>query len=164
MDRTAAGTAPPRHRGRQDGSVAVELTLLSVPLVVLLLLIVTFGRLAGARLELSTVAGQAARAASVQRDQATAVAAARQLAHDALTENTNPTCSSLAVTVDLARWRPGGAVTVTLDCRVDLADLASPGLPQTRHLSTTATAPIDLYRGATAAAATPPNPPPGSAT
>ncbi|MCI0686519.1 MAG: pilus assembly protein [Sporichthyaceae bacterium] len=132
---------------RQAGSVAVELTLLSVPLVVLLLLIASFGRLSGARLELATVAGQAARAASVQRDPATATAAARRTAHDALTDPTAPTCDTLSVTVDITRWRPGGAVTVTLGCRVNLADLAPPGTPQSRLLTARAIAPIDLYRG-----------------
>jgi hypothetical protein len=135
---------------RQAGSAALELTLLAVPLVALLLLIAVFGRLSAARLELASVAGQAARAASVHHDPAAATAAAQQLARDALTTGTKPTCRRLSIAVDLSRWYPGGSVTVTLSCRVDLADLAPPGTPRSRTLSAAATAPIDVYRGVAA--------------
>jgi Flp pilus assembly protein TadG len=144
---TPAITSNTGRADRQAGSAALELTLLAMPLVVLLLLIAVFGRLSAARLELATVAGQAARAASVHHDQAAATVAAQQLARDALATGTKPTCRTLTVLVDLSRWYPGGTVTVTVSCRVDLADLAPPGTPRSRTLTATATAPIDVYRG-----------------
>jgi Flp pilus assembly protein TadG len=61
-------TLPVRLRRDETGGVTAELVLLTPLLILLLLLVVAFGRLAGARIEVDGAAAQAARAASIARD------------------------------------------------------------------------------------------------
>ncbi len=41
---------------------------------------------------------------------------------------------------------PGGYVTVTVACHVELSDIALPGMPGSTTVEASATAPIDPYR------------------
>ena len=128
----------------QRGSATVELTLVTPLLVLLLVLIgVLVHRGVTARLELDTAAHQAARTAALARTLPAATTAARAAAHDALT-TTEPACSAVDVTVDTSRWRPGGAVAVTVSCALDLTALG--GLPGHLDLTATATEPLDTFR------------------
>ena len=54
---------------------------------------------------------------------------------------------SVDVRVDTGGLRPGGAVTVTVSCRVRLADLVLLGVPGSRVVESTATSPVDQWRG-----------------
>lgn len=149
-------TAGLRRRGRklgklgQDeaGGVTVELVLLTPLLIVLLLFVVALGRLAGARLNVDGAAAQAARAASIARDPATAAALAKQTATAALGSD-HVTCAHLAVATDTAGFSPGGQVSVTVTCTVDLADLTGLRLPTSETVTSTAHSVIDTYRTAT---------------
>jgi hypothetical protein len=54
-------------------------------------------------------------------------------------------CESFRVTTSADGLAPGGTITVTVACSVDLTDALLPGL-STTWLSTTAVEPIDAWR------------------
>lgn len=137
-----------RMGDREAGSVATELVLLTPLLLLMLLFVVALGRTVSARLEVDGAAAQAARAASIARDPATATAMAQQAATTALGSD-GVTCGNLTVTTDTADFAPGGQVQVTVTCHVDLADLVGLRLPASQSISSTATSVIDAYRAAT---------------
>jgi Flp pilus assembly protein TadG len=133
---------------REAGSVATELVLLTPLLLLMLLFVVALGRTVSARMEVDGAAAQAARAASIARDPATASAMAQQAATTALGSD-GVTCGNLTVSTDTADFAPGGQVQVTVTCHVDLADLVGLRLPASQSISSTATSVIDVYRAAT---------------
>jgi Flp pilus assembly protein TadG len=139
-----------RGRGRRDesGSVTAELVLLTPLLILLLLFVVALGRLAGARLDVDGAAAQAARAASIARDPATATAMAQQTAAAALGSD-DVSCAQLHVSTDTTQFTPGGSVAVTVTCSVSLSDLSGLRLPVSESLSSRFVAVIDQYRNAT---------------
>jgi Flp pilus assembly protein TadG len=134
-----------RLRSDESGSVALELVLLTPLLLLMLLFVVALGRMVSARMEVDGAAAQAARAASIARDPATAVAMAQQTATTALGSD-HVTCGHLSVTTDTADFTPGGQVAVTVTCTVDLADLVGLRLPASETLSSTSTSVLDTYR------------------
>ena len=132
---------------REEGSVATELVLLTPLLLLMLLFVVALGRTVSARLDVDGAAAQAARAASIARDPATATAMAQQTATTALGSD-NVTCGHLTVNTDTADFTPGGQVQVTVTCTVDLADLVGLRLPASQTVTSTSTSVIDVYRSA----------------
>ena len=143
------GTVSNRARRvrNESGSVTAELVLVTALLLLLLLFVVALGRLASARLDVDGAASEAARAASIARDPATATAMAQQTATAALSSD-GVTCSSLHVVTDTASFSPGGEVAVTVTCTVGLADLAGLRLPSSTSLSSRSVAVVDTYRAA----------------
>lgn len=139
---------PARAWWRADcGSAAVELTLVTPLLILLLVLVgVLLHRGITARLELDTAAHQAARAAALARTIPAADQAARAAAQAALT-TTAPGCTAVEIAVDTGRWRPGGVVAVTVSCALDLTAAVGAGLPGHDTLTATATEPLDSFRG-----------------
>jgi Flp pilus assembly protein TadG len=129
----------------ESGAVATELVLLTPLLIVMLLFVVALGRLAGARLDVDGAAAQAARAASIARDPATASAMAQQTATAALGSD-GVTCANLSVNTDTSQFEPGGSVAVTVTCTVGLSDLTGLRLPASESVSSTASSVIDTYR------------------
>lgn len=143
-----AGTR--RGRGGERGSVTLELAVLAPILLTFLCLIVAGGRVALAGGSVQSAAADAARQASLARTpagaQAAAVASARAtLAAEGLA------CSSLSVSVDTAGFAaPLGQpvqIRAHVACVVTLADLLVPGMPGRHRMETTATSPLDPYRG-----------------
>ena len=138
-----------RQRGDgESGAVATELVLLTPLLIVMLLFVVALGRLAGARLDVDGAAAQAARAASIARDPATASAMAQQTATAALGSD-GVTCANLSVNTDTSQFEPGGLVAVTVTCTVGLSDLTGLRLPASESVTSTASSVIDSYRAGT---------------
>jgi Flp pilus assembly protein TadG len=131
----------------ESGAVATELVLLTPLLIVMLLFVVALGRLAGARLDVDGAAAQAARAASIARDPATASALAQQTVTAALGSD-GVTCANLSVNTDTSQFEPGGSVAVTVTCTVDLDNLTGLRLPASESISSQATSVIDTYRPA----------------
>lgn len=131
----------------ETGSVTAELVLLTPLFILLLLFVVALGRLAGARLDVDGAASQAARAASIARDPASAAAIAQQTAHAALGTD-DVTCAHLSVITDTAQFAPGGSVAVTVTCGVSLSDLSGLRLPVSESVSSHFVAVIDRYRSA----------------
>jgi Flp pilus assembly protein TadG len=136
--------ASPGHG--DQGSAAVEMVLLTPLLMLFLFLIVAAGRLVQARLEVDSAAQQAARAASLARDPASAAADATATAQAALASQ-HITCDPMSVSPDLGDFTPGGQVTVQVSCTVSLAGLALLHVGGAETLSSTFTSPIDVYRG-----------------
>ncbi len=134
----------------EKGSVAAEVAIAIPVLVAVLLLVgVLIARGVDARLRLDDAAHQAARAASLTRNPAAATLAAQQAATAALA-HAGVDCADPSVAVDTSDFAPGGVVTVTVSCRLDLsyaAALLATG--DQRTLTATASSPIDTYRAVT---------------
>jgi Flp pilus assembly protein TadG len=127
------------------GSSTTEMALTTPLLVAILLFVVLCGRLVSAQMDLDAAASSAARAASLARTEPTA--RADRTARDILTTR-RVTCQQVDVTVT-GNLRPGGAVTVRVSCTVPMSDLTLLGVPGSRALESTATSPIDRWRGST---------------
>lgn len=130
----------------EQGSAAVELTLLTPLLIVVLLFIVLAARLADARSRLDDAAHEAARAASLARSIGQATTAAQATAQTALA-SAGIVCRDLSVKTDTAGLRPGGTVTVTVSCTAGLGDLTVPGFPGSMALQSRFSSVVDVYRG-----------------
>jgi Flp pilus assembly protein TadG len=128
------------------GSSTAEVTLLTPLLVAVLLFVVLCGRLVAVQLDVDAAASGAARTGSIARTESAARAQAERTARDTLAGR-GLACSDAVVSVSTGGLRPGGAVTVTVSCRVPLADLILLGVPGSRVVSATATSPIDQWRG-----------------
>lgn len=134
-------------RDDQRGNAPLlEMVLVTPVLVGILLLVVGLGRMADTRQQVESIASDAARAASLERDVTQSAAAARTAAYASL-DRSDIVCAALEVDADLTRYAPGGNVTVTVSCTADLGDLTSTGLPGSHVFSATSTVPIETYRG-----------------
>jgi Flp pilus assembly protein TadG len=151
-------TGPCRRRHllgavRDRGSTVLELSIVTPGLILLLGFMVVVGRVAIANNSVTTIAGNAARAASLARDARAATAAGTATARSDLIGQALHCEGGGQVSVDAAGFAsastgtPGQVVEVTVTCVVSFADLAIPGLPGTRSLSDRAVSPIDPNRG-----------------
>lgn len=134
--------------GRERGSMALEMAIVAPALVALLLMMIGLGRVTLARGAIDAAARDAARQASIARDPATARSAALTSARAALARE-GLACSP-SVEVDTTGFSvPVGksaAVVARVSCEVDLADVAIPGFPGAKRLTSSFTSPIDPYR------------------
>jgi Flp pilus assembly protein TadG len=124
--------------------MTVELVLLTPLLFALLAFGVGLGRAADARGRLTGAVRDAARAASL----ATSADAAAQAARDTALANLTGAgleCRQPRVSTDTHRFVPGGQVSVTIACTLDLSQLVISGLPGRTALHATATVPLDTY-------------------
>jgi Flp pilus assembly protein TadG len=124
--------------------MTVELVLLTPLLFAMLAFLVGLGRTADARGRLVGAVRDAARAASLT----TTPAAAAQTAQDtALADLTGAglECRQPQVSTDTGRFAPGGQVSVTIRCTLDLSALIVSGLPGRTSLVANATVPLDTY-------------------
>jgi hypothetical protein len=126
---------------------------IATPVMLLIIsLMVLAGRVAVAGNTVTTVAGNAARDASLARTAVAAAAAATSSARAALAAQSINCQGGGNVSVDVAgfgpaaRGVPGQVVAVSIDCVVAIADLGLPGAPGTRTLSDRAVSPIDPNR------------------
>ena len=140
-----SGTSTRHSRlGGDDGSYTVELVLWTPVLALLIVVIVAVGRIVAAGSDTTEAARDAARAASLQTSMPKAKQAAQQAARASFGEQ-GDTCQKLSVKVT-GSVAPGGLVTVAVSCTTSLSDLAIPGAPGHRTLSSTSTAPIETTR------------------
>jgi Flp pilus assembly protein TadG len=130
----------------ERGSAAVEMVLVTPVLVCLLLLVVVGGRLATARNDVDYATRAGARAASIARSASAADSNARSMIQSSLNDQ-HFDCATLGVDVDTSQFQPGGQVTVTVDCEVDLSTASLLDVPMTRSVMSTFTEPIDTYVG-----------------
>lgn len=134
------------HRARDErGDAAVELTLLAPVLLVILLFVVGLGRMAHANQQVESVAADAARAASLERNTAASSDVAKQAAQRSL-DQAGLSCQNMDVDVDVSQYKPGGTVEVTVTCTADMGDVAMAGFPGQRKFSATSVVPIEYYR------------------
>ena len=134
----------------ERGSMTVELVLLTPLLFALLAFLVGLGRTTDARGRLTGAVRDAARAASLTTTPEAAADAAKDSALADL-HGAGLGCQQPSVSTDTRHFIPGGQVTVTIRCTLDLADLVVSGLPGRTELSATATVPVDTYRAGTRA-------------
>lgn len=133
----------------ERGSVAIEAAI-GVPAFALFVGLIIFGgRTASTHQALQSAAADGARSASLARDAQAARADARETAVASIA-NQKIGCSDVDVTVDTSDFtkQPGvpGSVDVTVVCRLDLSDLAVPGVPGSRVMRATMSSPIDTWR------------------
>ncbi len=140
--------------GRRDrGSTSLELAILTPVMILLLGFVVVVGRVAVANNTVTSVAGNAAREASLARSSGAAAAAASSSARTALAAQAVRCEGGGAVAVDVSGFAaagagaPGQSVVVTVDCLVSFSDLGIPGLPGSRTLTDRGVSPIDPNRG-----------------
>lgn len=137
-------------RRGDEGSVAVEAAVLGPVLVLFILVIAAFGRVAVAHQAVDAAAAQAARAASIARTPAEASGSAQDAAAATL-DDEHLECLAVDVDVDVTGFAaPVGqpaSVGAAVTCVVNLADLVGvPGLPGTIVVSGEVRSPLDTYR------------------
>ncbi|OLO25984.1 hypothetical protein PZ61_0237005 [Streptomyces sp. MNU77] len=138
------------HRLRDDrGSLSLEAVILFPVLIMVLLLVVAFGRIGSASNAVDTAARNAARAASLERTGGSASTAGSQVARSVLTEQ-GLQCTATSVSVSTGGFAaPIGepaSTTATVTCTVRLSDIGLPGLPGAKTMTSSFTSSIDSYR------------------
>jgi Flp pilus assembly protein TadG len=123
----------------------VELVLVTPLLLLVLLVVVAFGRLVDARLTVADAAHQAARAASLARTEKQARAQAQSAASAALRE-AGASCTRPSVRLATGGLTPGATVTAQVSCTAELADLTRTGMPGHVRLADTAFSVVDTFR------------------
>jgi hypothetical protein len=137
---TPTGAIITARRSGERGSAALELAIGVIGWALALAVLATAYQVQAGGDDVSDAAAQAARAAALTATAHDAAAVARATAQDRLATGT---CEhgSVRVSADVAAFRAGGTVAVTVSCRTD------PPLGPTRTLSSTGEEPIDRYRG-----------------
>ncbi len=133
----------------ERGSTSIEAAIVIPTVMIFILLMVAAGRVALAQSQVVTAAEAGARAASIERSSGQARSSAAQVAAATLRSG-GVSCSPDVSTSTGGFAVPVGqpaSVTTTVTCTVALGDLAVPGLPGSRTFTSTATSPLDTYRG-----------------
>lgn len=137
-------------QGRDEqGSASIEAAV-GIPAFVLFVGLIIFGgRTATTHQAVESAAADAARSASIARNSTAARQSAKAAAQTSLT-NQGIECLSINITVDTGQFnRPVGesaAISVLVECRLNLADLSVPGVPGSRIISATMSSPLDSFR------------------
>jgi Flp pilus assembly protein TadG len=142
--------ADPRSRAqgaarKEEGQAIAELVIVTPVLLLVIVLMISLGRIDSAQGDVESAARAGVQAAVLQDNpndaQAQAVAAVASTLGTA-----GLTCPSPHVITNTSDFTPGGSVSVTVTCVTSLADVSVPGVPGTKTLSATSVAPIDPYR------------------
>jgi Flp pilus assembly protein TadG len=128
-----------------DGSLTLELVILSPVIVLFVLLALSLGRFELAREQVVGAARAAAEAASVVPSADQAESAARSAAAPVVGSQAH-SCVQLNVSTDTSHFVPGGYVRVVVSCQIDYGDLVIPGVPGHSVVQVVETAPIDPFR------------------
>lgn len=130
--------------GREAGFSSLELVIITPVLLIMLLLVVGFGRLTHGRQLVEQAAAAAARVGTLDSNPTQASADARRAAHDIL-DQAGVSCRRFVVHVDTSDFRPGGQVSATVICTTSLSDL---GLvfPGSKTLTASASSPLEQLR------------------
>lgn len=129
----------------ERGVTAVEFVIITPVLIVALLFTVGLGRMAHARHQVESLAADAARAASLERNTAVAASRGKQMAEQSMGDR-GLSCADLEVSVDVSSYRPGGVVRAEVTCQAKLSDVAMSGLPGRQTFTATSTVPIETFR------------------
>ena len=128
--------------GSERGTMSIEMVVLVPVLLLITMVAVAGGRIVSAQGMVEAASRDAARAASMERSVgAASTAASRSLSQ---ADTANASCSA---GVDVGGFRRGGAVTVSVSCRVKLSDLGLVFLPGTTVVKAESSAPVDQWRG-----------------
>jgi Flp pilus assembly protein TadG len=138
--------SPPALRkdsGRADdrGLSTIEVVILAPVMILFILVLVAFGQLVDGRGALDGAARDAARAGSIQKDHATAMAEAKKAAEANLAD----VCSGPVSVVQTSQgFEPDTIFTVEVSCQV--RGLATLGLDVPTTLSASFSSPLDPFR------------------
>jgi Flp pilus assembly protein TadG len=121
--------------------MAVEIVLLAPVMMAFMLLVVAGGRYVAVRGDVEAASRDAVRAASLERTEAAARATAVDTADAALQDVGR--CQNAALS---GNFVSGGTITVTISCEVSYDGLGLIGLPGSKTVTISSSAPIDLYR------------------
>ena len=124
--------------GSERGTMSIEMVVLVPVLLLITMVAVAGGRIVSAQGMVEAASRDAARAASMERSVGAASTAANQSLSQADTAN-----ASCSAGVDVGGFRRGGAVTVSVSCRVKLSDLGLVFLPGTTVVKAESSAPVD---------------------
>jgi Flp pilus assembly protein TadG len=130
-------------RRRDDGSMAVEVVLMTPVLVLFMLFVVALGRMVWIRGEIEAASRDAVRAAALERSAGVAEGVAIDTAQSQLD---NATCRDYGLTGDFAA---GQTITFTMTCRVSYESLGLLGLPGGTDVTFSSDAPLDEFRRTT---------------
>jgi hypothetical protein len=135
------------RRRNERGSASIEAAI-GIPAFALFVGLIIFGgRTATTHQALESA--YAPRSASLERAGPAAQHAAEQAARASISSQ-QVHCLSIHVAVDAGGFQTAAGqdatVAVTLTCRLDLSDLAVPGVPGSRTLRATMSSPIDIWR------------------
>jgi hypothetical protein len=129
--------------------MSVELVMIAPALALVILFLVAGARIALAGNAVESAAVAAARDASLSRTTAGAQAGA-QLAANVSIAQAGLACANFTVVVDDAGLSVPlgevGTVSATLTCTLNMTDIALPGLPGTKTITSTASSPVDAFR------------------
>lgn len=128
--------------GSEMGTMSIEMVVLVPVLLLITMVAVAGGRIVSAQGMVEAASRDAARAASMERSVGAASTAANRSLSQADTAN-----ASCSAGVDVGGFRRGGAVTVSVSCRVKLSDLGLVFLPGTTVVKAESSAPVDQWRG-----------------
>ncbi|MET7988121.1 TadE/TadG family type IV pilus assembly protein [Streptomyces sp. NPDC005281] len=141
--RALAGAVRARVSGdrRDRGLSTIEVVILAPVMILFILVLVAFGQLVNGRGALDGAARDAARAGSIQKDHATAIAEARKAAEADLGD----VCSGpVSVTQTSTGFEPDTLFTVEVSCEV--RGLAMIGLDVPTTLQASFSSPLDPFR------------------
>lgn len=139
----------PRRRDRhssQRGSMAIEIVFLTPVLVAFTLLVVAGGRFVGRQSDVDSAARDAARAASMERTEGSALAVAQTVAGASLPDGATCQPADVVTNWPLPGSSQAGSVRVSITCDVSYSGLGLIGLPGSATLKGTSLAPLDQYR------------------
>lgn len=125
--------------------MVIELAILTPFVIVMLLVVLAFGRVTHARSLVDAAAAAGARAASLTGTPGQADAEGRAAALAALA-GAGLTCTGPSVDVDTSAVRPGGHVAVSVRCTADLSALTLTGLGGAMVLTGQAISPVEAHR------------------
>ncbi|OEJ22107.1 hypothetical protein AR457_40175 [Streptomyces agglomeratus] len=138
-----------RRAPSDRGALSLEAMVLFPVLIMVLLLVVAFGRVTSSHNAVDAAARNAARAASLERNGGSASSAGQATAREVLGQQ-GLQCTSTSVSISTggfsARIGETSSTTATVTCVVNLSDIALPGLPGAKTLTSSFTSPIDSYR------------------
>jgi hypothetical protein len=128
-----------------EGSMTVELVVLTPVIILFVLVALAMGRFELAREQVVSAARAGAEAASVVSVAGDAQSTALSVVSPDISDQVH-TCADLTVVTDTSHFIPGGSVSVTVSCQIGFTDLLIPGFPGHEVVQATVTAPIDPYR------------------
>lgn len=140
-----------RHLCLRDerGSLSIEAAITLPAFLLFVGLIIFGGRNATTHQAVESAAADAARSASIARSPTAATTAAEDAAQTSLA-NQDIECLSIKISVDTSQFSrivgQAATVSVTVECRLNLADLSVPGVPGSRKISATMSSPLDSWR------------------
>jgi TadE-like protein len=126
--------------------MAVEVVILVPVLIAIMMMVVAFGRYVDTRGNVEAVARDAVRAASLERDVASAAQVAQAVADATLPASTTCQPVQLSGRAGPLVFAPGEIITVALTCEVSFSGLGGIGLPGSLPITGESSAPLDQLR------------------